>query len=269
MTDRLAGLAGFAIQPYSGTATAANGSIVAITGRCKVQLSVQGYKEQLTFLVADVATDFDVILGRDWIKAHDCVLDFPASQLRFHPKNASGPSAVTWHCLDETLLPTGTPEPVLRDRKGADLLDCKKNVINALQLQRMLRKGCQKLFHVRVTAHPETHLPDTEHPAVDVSDLLHEYQDRFPDDLHDLPPERPVLHTIPLQAPQAYQPFKAMYRLSKPEFEEVEKQITDLLRKGNIEPSCSPYGAPILFVGKKDGTLRMVIDYRALNKLTV
>ena len=47
------------------------------------------------------------------------------------------------------------------------------------------------------------------------------------------------------------------------------KQVQDALGKGLIEPSCSPYGAPLLFVSKKDGSLRMCIDYRALNKITV
>jgi hypothetical protein len=60
-----------------------------------------------------------------------------------------------------------------------------------------------------------------------------------------------------------------MYRLSPLEEAEVKRQVTDLLAKGMIEPSTSPYGAPILFVGKKDGTLRMCVDYRALNAITV
>lgn len=121
-----------------------------------MQLNVRGYKERLTCYVADITTDFDIILGQDWIKGHDGVLDYRVFQLRFRRKCASGPQAVTWHCFDETHMPTGTPEPVLRDSEEADLLDskepgllnCKKMVLNALQLQRVLRKGCEKLFHV-------------------------------------------------------------------------------------------------------------------------
>jgi hypothetical protein len=60
-----------------------------------------------------------------------------------------------------------------------------------------------------------------------------------------------------------------MYRLSPLELDEVKRQITDLMQKGMIRPSTSPYSAPILFVGKKDGGLRMCIDYRGLNAVTV
>ena len=64
-------------------------------------------------------------------------------------------------------------------------------------------------------------------------------------------------------------PFKPIYRLSPLEMQEVGKQIAELLEKGLIQPSSSPYEAPILFVKKKDGTLRMIIDYRASNKVTI
>ena len=60
-----------------------------------------------------------------------------------------------------------------------------------------------------------------------------------------------------------------MYRLSQREKAEVETQVKDLLARGWIEPSTSPYGAPIVFAQKKDGTLRMCVDYRALNNITV
>jgi hypothetical protein len=64
-------------------------------------------------------------------------------------------------------------------------------------------------------------------------------------------------------------PFRKQYRQTQPERLEVERQVKELWDKGFIEPSSSPYGAPVLFVQKKDGTLRMCIDYRALNKITI
>ncbi|GLI67816.1 hypothetical protein VaNZ11_012071, partial [Volvox africanus] len=103
------------------------------------------------------------------------------------------------------------------------------------------------------------------HPEVEV--LLSQYEDVFKD-IPGLPPMRPVDHTIPLM-PGAQPTARPMYRLSPLELDEVKRQVTDLLLKGMIRPSTSPYSAPILFVGKKDGTLRMCIDYRGLNASTV
>ena len=72
-----------------------------------------------------------------------------------------------------------------------------------------------------------------------------------------------------MQATSAEPPFRPTYRLSPLERLEAEIQIKALLAAGLIEPSSSPYGAPILFTDKKDGGLRISIDYRALNKLTI
>ena len=75
-----------------------------------------------------------------------------------------------------------------------------------------------------------------------------------------------LLKRFPFE-PDAVPPFRPIHRLSP--LEEVRKQIKELLSKGLIEPSLSPYGATILFVKKRGGTLRMIIAYRALNKLTI
>ena len=99
--------------------------------------------------------------------------------------------------------------------------------------------------------------------------LVQEFSDVFPTELpNELPPERSVDHSIDL-FPGSEPPFKATYRLSYPEMDELKKQLAELLTKGFIRPSTSPFGAPVLFVHKKEGTLRLCVDYRVLNKIII
>ncbi|GJR75149.1 putative reverse transcriptase domain-containing protein [Tanacetum coccineum] len=90
----------------------------------------------------------------------------------------------------------------------------------------------------------------------------------FPEDLPGLPPTRQVEFQIDL-VPGAAPVARAPYRLAPSELKELSEQLKELSDKGFIRPSSSPWGAPVLFVKKKDGSFRMCIDYRELNKLTV
>ncbi|CAI7743062.1 unnamed protein product [Closterium sp. NIES-53] len=102
-----------------------------------------------------------------------------------------------------------------------------------------------------------------------VSALLAEFRDIFPDDLPPgLPPSRAVDHRIELE-PGSRPVAKPQWRLSPAETEEMTQQVRHFLVQGFIQPSRSPWAAPILFAPKKDGGLRMYIDYRALNAATV
>ena len=95
--------------------------------------------------------------------------------------------------------------------------------------------------------------------------LLEEYQDVFPNDLPDgLPPSRDVDHPIDL-VPSSKPISRPPYRLSHSEALEVERQLAEYLKKGFIRPSSSPWAALVLLVKNKDGSMRMCVDYRALN----
>ncbi|KAI3754539.1 hypothetical protein L1987_54324 [Smallanthus sonchifolius] len=98
--------------------------------------------------------------------------------------------------------------------------------------------------------------------------VVREFLEVFPEDLPGLPLHRQVEVQIDL-APGAAPIARAPYRLAPSELQELSTQLQDLLDKGFIRPSSSPWGAPVLFVKKKDGTFRMCIDYRELNKVTI
>jgi hypothetical protein len=98
--------------------------------------------------------------------------------------------------------------------------------------------------------------------------IVSEFPDVFPEELPGMPPEHKVEFAIEL-IPGTTPISKRAYRVSKPELVELKKWIDELLEKGYIRPSTSPWAAPVLFVEKKDGTKRMCIDYISLNELTV
>jgi hypothetical protein len=97
--------------------------------------------------------------------------------------------------------------------------------------------------------------------------LINEYADVFRDNLPGLPPARndPII----IDTGDARPVNRPPYKMSPAESDELKRQLTELLQLGLIRPSSSPWGAPVLFVRKKDGTLRMCIDYRALNRISV
>nr|GEY50777.1 putative reverse transcriptase domain-containing protein [Tanacetum cinerariifolium] len=95
-----------------------------------------------------------------------------------------------------------------------------------------------------------------------------EFPDVFPDELPGIPPVREVEFNIE-HIPGAEPISKAPYRMAPVELKELKDQLQELLERGFIRPSVSPWGAPVLFVKKKDGSMRLCIDYRELNKITI
>ena len=140
--------------------------------------------------------------------------------------------------------------------------------INLLQAKRLIRKRETQIFLSLIRENKTSRSDDTMLQS-EMSKLLQEYKDVFPDDLPSgLPPARAIEHHIDL-IPGAEPTFRAPFRLSFNELQEMKKQLDELLEKGHIRPSVSPFGAPVLFIKKKDGSLRMCIDYQMLNKITI
>ena len=98
--------------------------------------------------------------------------------------------------------------------------------------------------------------------------MVHEFSDVFLEDLSSLPPIRVVefsIEIVPSTSPISIFP----YRIAPAELKELKTKLEELLHKGFIRPSDSPWGTPVVLVIKKDGSLRLCIDYRKLNQATI
>jgi len=104
--------------------------------------------------------------------------------------------------------------------------------------------------------------------VIDKLQVVCEFPEVFPDEIPDVPPEREVEFSIDL-VPGTKPVSMAPYRMSASELAELKKQLEDLLDKKFVRPSVSPWGAPVLLVKKKDGSMRLCIDYWQLNKVTI
>ncbi|KAD5802711.1 hypothetical protein E3N88_14071 [Mikania micrantha] len=180
---------------------------------------------------------FDVVVGMDWLSDNQA-------------------EVVCQNKVIRITLPNGNTLIVQGERAGRKL-----GIISCMRAQKFLRKGCYA-FLAHVTEHNSSPKQITDIPVVK------DFPEVFPEDISGLPPVRQVefrIDLIPGAAPVA----KAPYRLAPSEMQELSGQLQELLDKCFIRPSFSPWGAPVLFVKKKDGSFRMCIDYQELNKLTI
>ena len=136
-----------------------------------------------------------------------------------------------------------------------------KGVISFLKARQLVQRGCLAyLANIRDTS--------IETPLLESIPVVSEFSEVFPTDLPGLPPDRDIDFCIDLE--RDTQPISIPpYRMAPSELKELKEQLQDLLSKGFIRPSVSPWGAPVSFVKKKDGSMRMCIDYRQLNKVTI
>jgi hypothetical protein len=215
-------------------ATGTKRKVTELVKSCPVDMNGLSTKADLNILSLG---SYDCLIGMDWLDQHHAILDC---------RNKA------FTCLDEE----GNQRAIQGIPRAVTVRE-----ISAMQLKKCYRKGCQ-LFAAHVGETPKDKVS-----SIEDHEVLKEFEDVF-QEVPGLPPKRDIDFSVNLM-PGAAPVSKAPYRMSAPELKELQLQLEELLKKGYICPSVSPWGAPVLFVKKKDGTLRLCIDFRQLNKVTV
>ncbi|GKF25425.1 putative reverse transcriptase domain-containing protein, partial [Tanacetum coccineum] len=187
---------------------------------------------------------FNVIIGMDWLRKYQAVIVCDEKLVQIPYGN-------------ETLIFLGDESNYGRESR--------LTIISCSKAQEYMAKGCQ-IFLAQISAKKD----EDKSKGKKLKDIpiVRDFLKVFPEDLPGLLPVRPVefqIDLIPGAAPVA----RAPYRLALSKMKELSEQLQELSDKGFIRPSSSPWEASVLFVKKKDGSFRMCIDYRELNKLTV
>jgi hypothetical protein len=123
-------------------------------------------------------------------------------------------------------------------------------------------------LHLPVLIHLKASIHHTVTKNIEEIPMVREFLDVFPDDLPRMPPKRDIEFRIELQ-PGTASIARSAYKMSQNELAKLKIQLKDLLDNGYIRPSSSPWGCPTLFVVKKDKELRLCVDYRLLNAITI
>ncbi|GJT13595.1 putative reverse transcriptase domain-containing protein [Tanacetum coccineum] len=187
---------------------------------------------------------FDVIIGMDWLSKYHVVIVCDEKIIR---------------------IPFGNEILIVRGDGSNNGHESRLNIISCTKTQKYLLKGCQVFLAHITTKKAED---KSEEKRLEDVPIVRDFPKVFPEDLSGIPPTRQVefqIDLIPGAAPVA----RAPYRLAPSEMKELSDQLQELFDKGFIRPSFSPWGAPILFVKKNDGSFQMCIDCRELNKITV
>jgi hypothetical protein len=199
-------------------------------------ICIEGRNLAANLIVFDME-GFDIILGMDWLSNNHAIIDCHSKEIIFR-------------------LPADTEFKFVGTK-----VNHTPQMISATQAKQLILEGCQVyLACIKESSHEEKKIEDIP--------VVQEFLDVFPEDLPGLPPDRELEFCIEL-TPGTAPISKAPYRMAPAELKELKTQLQELLDKGFIRPSVSPWGAPVLFVKKKDGTMRMCIDYRELNKITI
>ncbi|XP_074342767.1 uncharacterized protein LOC141680439 [Apium graveolens] len=212
--------------------------------------------------VKDVVADNDVITCTLLVNSEDaCILIDSGATRSFISLNFMSKLGIESATLEEVMaIEVANQEVVNVDQrvsvkkpKGKRVMmhgrKQRKKSLTMMEAKRFLRQGCQAYL---------AHVTDIEKhtPKIKEIPVVNEFEDVFPEELPGLPPDREIEFTIGL-APGTQPISKAPYRMALIEMKELAIQLQELLEKGVIRPSMSPWGAPVLFVKKKDGSMRL------------